>query len=153
MKKLLKQILVCTILSITICSANLALAAGETGGTSGGSGSSGSTVTIPPIIPAGGNQNLLLPHNASNDSNQNYVQNRLLPGITSVIISLTGGIALIMVIVAGIQLLTSGGDPAVAGKAKKTITFALAGIIIAVLSYGIVAIIASINVAPPTPPK
>lgn len=151
MKKLLKQILACTIISLAICSANLALAAGETGSTSGGS--SGSTVTIPPIIPAGANQNLLLPHNASNDSNQNYVQNRLLPGITSVIISLTGGIALIMMIVAGIQLLTSGGDPAVAGKAKKTITFALAGIIIAVLSYGIVAIIASINVAPPTPPK
>lgn len=151
MKKLFKQILICTILSITICSANLAMAAGESPAPGSGSGSTGSKVTIPPIIPAGANQNLLLPHNASNDSNQNYVQNRLLPGITSVIISLTGGIALIMMIVAGIQLLTSGGDPAVAGKAKKTITYALAGIIIAVLSYGIVAIIASINVA--APPK
>ncbi len=143
MKEFIKKILVCTLLSITICSSNLAIAQN--------SGKDSGVVTIPPIIPAGANQNLLLPHDATNDSNQNYVQNRLLPGITSVIISLTGGIALIMMIVAGIQLLTSGGDPAVAGKAKKTITFALAGIVIAVLSYGIVAIIASINVA--APPK
>lgn len=101
--------------------------------------------TPPPIIPVGNNQKLLLPHNTSAESQKNYLNNRLLPGIAATIIALTGGLSLLFMVVAGIFLLTSYGNPERAAAAKKTITYALAGIIISGLSYGIVAIIASIN--------
>ena len=104
--------------------------------------------TPPPIIPEGNNQNLVLPHNTSAESQKNYLNNRLLPGIAATIIALTGGLALLLMVVAGIFLLTSYGNPERATAAKKTITYALAGIIISGLSYGIVAIIASINLTP-----
>jgi|GEM_PF-5744201 len=105
-------------------------------------------VTQPSIIPGGAtsNQKLYLPHDLSQDTNANYVQNRLLPGITTMIIGLTGGLSLLFVILSGIQLLTSYADSAAMDKAKKTLTYALAGIIISGLSYAIVAIISSINV-------
>jgi hypothetical protein len=105
-------------------------------------------VTQPPIIPSGAtsNQKLYLPHDLSQDTNANYVQNRLLPGITTMIIGLTGGLSLLFVILSGIQLLTSYADSAAMDKAKKTLTYAIAGIIISGLSYAIVAIVSSINV-------
>ncbi len=102
--------------------------------------------TPPPIIPDGTNQQVLLPHNTSADSQKNYVNNRLLPGIAATIISVTGGLSLLFMVVAGIFLLTSYGAPERAGAAKKVITYAIAGIIISSLSYAIVAIIASLNI-------
>lgn len=143
-------------LLISIFSINVALATSHetsapppaTGGSSGSGSSSGGKVTQPPIIPVGStsNQKLYLPHDTSQDSNMNYVQNRLLPGIATMIIGITGGLALLFVIISGIQLLTSYGDSAAAEKAKKTLTYALAGVVIAGLSYAIVAIVGSISV-------
>lgn len=55
--------------------------------------------------------------------------------IISVVLSL-GAIALfIMLISAGFKFLTSGGDPKAAEGAKNTITAAVAGIVLLVLSY------------------
>lgn len=55
--------------------------------------------------------------------------------IISVVLSL-GAIALfIMLISAGFKFLTSGGDPKAAEGAKNTITTAIAGIVLLVLSY------------------
>jgi hypothetical protein len=105
--------------------------------------------TPPSIIPDGTNQTVLLPHDTSSDTSGNYLNNRLLPGIASTIIALTGGLSLLFMVVAGIFLLTSYGSPERAAAAKKTITYALAGIIVSGLSYAIVAIIASINISKP----
>lgn len=104
-------------------------------------------ITQPPIIPAGGTSNtkLYLPHNTSQESNMNYVQNRLLPGITTMIISLTGGLSLVFVIISGIRLLVSYADSSALENTKKTLTYALIGLIISGLSYAIVAIISSIT--------
>lgn len=104
--------------------------------------------TPPPIIPEGTNPKapLLLPHTTSTASQANYLNNSLLPGIAATIIALTGGLSLLFMVVAGIFLLTSYGNLERAAAAKKTITYALAGIIISGLSYAIVAIIASLNI-------
>ncbi len=101
-------------------------------------------VTQPPIIPV--NDKLFLPHDQSNKGNKAYVQNTILPGIASTIIGMIGAVALLFVIISGIQYLAAFGDPEKANKAKSSLMWALIGIIIAGLSYAIVAIIASINV-------
>lgn len=102
-------------------------------------------VTQPKIIPVEGQQ-LYLPHDQSNQGNKAYVQNTLLPGIASTIIGMIGAVALLFVILSGIQYLTAFGDPEKANKAKSSLMWALIGVVIAGLSYAIVAIIASINI-------
>jgi hypothetical protein len=106
------------------------------------------TITQPPIIPAGGTsqEKLFIPHNTSQESNKTYLETRLLPGIASSIIGITGALALLFTIVSGIQLLTAYGNTDAAGKAQKTLTWSLIGLLVAGLSYAIVRIIASITV-------
>ncbi len=105
--------------------------------------------TPPPIFPAGSAERVggvKIPHNTAGADETVFLANYLLPNIATIIIGIVGGLALIFVIVGGLQLLTSYGDPEKAKKGKQTIIYALAGILIAVLSYAIVAIIAAINV-------
>jgi hypothetical protein len=50
-------------------------------------------------------------------------------------------LATIMVLVGGFQLMTSAGDPEKVSKGKKTIVYAAAGLVAAILAGGIVRII------------
>lgn len=50
----------------------------------------------------------------------------------------TGAVALIMLILSGYKFLASGGDPKQAEGAKKTLTFAIIGMILIFLSFAIV---------------
>lgn len=102
------------------------------------------TVTRPPIIPAQ-NQPIELPHQTGETNQDDYLINQFLPGVAATIISITGGLALVFAIFNGIMMIASGGDPEKFGKAKQGLIWALLGIIIAGLSFGIVAIISSIN--------
>ncbi len=52
---------------------------------------------------------------------------------------------LIMFIVGGFQLLTSGGDPKAAGAARNTLTFAVIGVILVVVSWLILLLIRQIT--------
>ncbi len=103
----------------------------------------GVTVTRPPIY-SEKYGDLKLPY--SETASGEYLQQSLLPNITSIIVSVTGGISLVFVIIGGIMLLTSYGDPDKAKKGQATVMYALVGIVLSVLSYAIVAIISSINV-------
>lgn len=58
--------------------------------------------------------------------------------IVNGVIAVTGVIALIFVVVGGIQYTTSAGDAAKTQKAKNTILYALIGLAIAALSFMIV---------------
>lgn len=49
-----------------------------------------------------------------------------------------GVIAVVMLIVAGIQMTTSAGDPGAVKKAKMTMTYAIVGLVVAILAYAIV---------------
>lgn len=51
---------------------------------------------------------------------------------------LAGGIALIIVTLAGFKYVLSQGNPQETAKAKDTILYALVGLVIMVLAYGIV---------------
>ncbi|MBD3270289.1 hypothetical protein GF376_02075 [Candidatus Peregrinibacteria bacterium] len=107
------------------------------------------TVTQPSIIPGsaveGAGGKVFIPINSSGNDQAFSLTNDILPNIATILIGLVGGLALVFVVIGGIQYLTSYGDTEKANNAKKTIAYALIGVIIATLSYAIVAIIAAIN--------
>jgi hypothetical protein len=117
------------------------------------------TQSKPPIIPAGTyNQNqtkpgqsnistIMLP-GAGVDQGK-ALQEQVLPNITNIIISITGGLSLLFVIISGIQILTGFGNDEKIGEAKKTLLWALVGVVISLLSYAIVQIIVSIQIGVP----
>ena len=65
----------------------------------------------------------------------------ILGNVISILLFLAGTIAVIMIIVGGIRYITSDGDANKAGQAKNTIIYAIIGLVVAVLSYGIVAFV------------
>ena len=51
---------------------------------------------------------------------------------------ITGIVSVVMIIIAGVQMTTSAGDPGAVAKAKKTMTYAIVGLVITILAYAIV---------------
>lgn len=103
------------------------------------------TVTTPKINPVTDNGTIYLP-GANTGSNQGQVlQSQFLPSITKFVIGLTGALSLLFVIVGAIQMLTAFGNDEGLGTGKKTITWALVGLVISLLSFAIVQVISSIN--------
>lgn len=64
-------------------------------------------------------------------------QNRLAT-ITNVILYLIGAVSVIVIIYGGFRYVTSTGDAARVKAAKDTIIYAIAGLVVAIMSYGIV---------------
>ena len=58
--------------------------------------------------------------------------------ILNAIIAVSGLIAVIFIVVGGVQYMTSAGDAAKTKKAKDTILYALIGLIVCVLAFAIV---------------
>lgn len=58
--------------------------------------------------------------------------------ITNTVTFIAGALAVIFVIVGGIQYATAGGNPARAAKARSTLTYAVLGLIIAVLARALI---------------
>ena len=62
----------------------------------------------------------------------------VIQGILNVVISIAGIIAVIFVIVGGVQYMTSSGDPSKTKKAKDTILYSVIGLIVCALAFAIV---------------
>ena len=58
--------------------------------------------------------------------------------IVDVMIYLIGIVSVIVVIISGFIYTTSNGEPAQVKKAKDTLTYAVAGLVIAIMAYAIV---------------
>lgn len=58
--------------------------------------------------------------------------------VINAVIGIAGLIAVVYVVVGGVQYMTSTGDPGKVEKARKTIIYAVIGMIICVLSFAIV---------------
>ena len=101
----------------------------------------------PPIIPQGAdmNESLYLPRSPEGVAEEQYFGGYYLPAITKVVIAAAGISAVLFIIIGGIQILTAYGNDEKIGKAKKTITYAIIGLLIAILSYAIVSTISVIN--------
>lgn len=105
----------------------------------------------PPIIPEGVEETLWIPHTdeESDVPEESYFGGVLLPVLTQAIIGLAAGLGFLFMIVGGIQILTAYGNEERIAAGKKTMTFAVVGLLIALLSYAIVSIISSVQITQP----
>lgn len=67
----------------------------------------------------------------------------LIANVLSVFITMVGLAGFVMMIVAGLNWMLSGGDPQKIEKSKKTLTFAVIGIVLALSSFIIINLISS----------
>lgn len=65
------------------------------------------------------------------------VSNRVNTAI-NVVLGMIGVVAVIMIIIGGIQFVTSQGDAAKAARARNTILYSIVGLIVALLAFAIV---------------
>lgn len=55
--------------------------------------------------------------------------------VVTILTGISGSIAIVLIIIAGIKFVTSGGDPKKLAGAQATITYAIIGIAITVLAF------------------
>jgi hypothetical protein len=65
--------------------------------------------------------------------------------IVSLALGFAGIVLFILLIVGGFKFITSGGDPKALEGAKKTLTYAIGGLIIILVSYLILVLVSSIT--------
>ena len=58
--------------------------------------------------------------------------------VVNLLLYLVGIVSVVMVIVSGIKMTTSAGNPGAVQKAKTTLIYAVVGLVIAVLAYAII---------------
>lgn len=61
------------------------------------------------------------------------------------LIALAGIVLFVLLVSGGIKFITSGGDPKAVDGAKKTITYAIGGLLVILLSYLILVLIENIT--------
>jgi hypothetical protein len=66
-------------------------------------------------------------------------------GVVKAALGFAGIVLFILLLVGGIKYITSGGDPKAAEGAQKTITYAIGGLILILLSYLILVLIKTIT--------
>ena len=71
------------------------------------------------------------------DANTTTFQNNMM----SWLLWAVGAVAVIMIIVSGIKMTTSAGDPGAVQKAKQTLIYSIVGLVIAILAYAIVSFV------------
>ena len=71
----------------------------------------------------------------------NVDTNQALQNVISWILGIAGMLAVVMIIVSGIQMTTSAGNPGAVTKAKNTLTWSIVGLVIVVMAYAIVSFV------------
>jgi hypothetical protein len=66
----------------------------------------------------------------------------VIANVVRILIALSGGLAVIFIIVGGVFYVTAAGDPGRLKRAKEIITQAITGLIVVLLSYAVVTFIA-----------
>lgn len=70
---------------------------------------------------------------------------KLFSNTVSALLALSGIVLFIMILSGGIKFITSGGDPKAVEGAKKTITYAVGGLFLILISYLILVFIGQIT--------
>jgi uncharacterized membrane protein len=65
--------------------------------------------------------------------------------VVNLLVSTAGLISILFIVIGGVQMLISGGDPGRVGEAKKTMFNAILGLIIVLISYIVVSYVAVIT--------
>ena len=89
----------------------------------------------PALLPSGFNPT------AINGGNIDSTISSILSNALSIAYTVVGILAVIFIIIGGVQLATSAGNPAGLKKAKATITYAIGGLILALMAVAIQAFI------------
>lgn len=78
-----------------------------------------------------------------NDFNvpKTVVDNNTFGTVLQIVFGIAGGVALIILMLAGLKYITSRGDPAAVAKAKNTILYAVIGLAVAAFAFTIVAFV------------
>ena len=134
MKKIIKNILAAITASSLLLMVKMAQAAPITGGDSIISKPVGAGV-----LPGSGNE--------GDDIQSSIVFSKIIPFLINWAINLAIGLAVLAIIAAGYMYLTAYGDTEKMDRAKRTFTYAVIGLIIALTAYGIIAIITSIRLS------
>lgn len=58
--------------------------------------------------------------------------------ILSIVFAITGSIAILMIVIGGFRYIIAGGDPSAVGQAKKTILYALIGLVVTISAFAII---------------
>ena len=70
---------------------------------------------------------------------------KLFQNIVSTLLLFAGIVALFLIIYSGIRFTTSGGDAKQAEEAQKTLTYAVLGLVVVLLSFFIINVIAGVT--------
>lgn len=62
----------------------------------------------------------------------------LIQSVIQILLFVIGAVSVIMIIIGGIEYVTSAGDPAKTKKAKDTVLYSIVGLVVALLAYAIV---------------
>lgn len=65
--------------------------------------------------------------------------------LVSAILALAGIVLFIMLVIGGVKYITSGGDPKATEGAKHTLTYAIGGLLLILLSYLILVVIGKVT--------
>ena len=68
----------------------------------------------------------------------------LISTVVNILLFLVGSFAVIMIVIAGFRLVTANGDTNTVSQAKNTIIYAVIGIVVAIMAWGIVRFITGI---------
>lgn len=99
----------------------------------------------PQIIPSGSGELAIPSATVTSGTQDAFIAGQLLPTITRTVIALAGACSVLFIIIGGITILTAYGKTDKIESAKKTIIYAIIGLLVSILSYAIVSIISSIQ--------
>ncbi len=87
----------------------------------------------------------ILPGPKEGESGSDYVKNKFIPKYINGMLIFMISMSILMIIVGGLMFIFSSGDSDMTSRAKTTITWAIVGVILTILSYSIVRFIVGIN--------
>ncbi len=132
MKYLISKILSLSLAAYVLSISKLAEAASLTGG---------DTIISPPVgkgvLPGAGAE--------GDDVKSSIVFTKVLPFLIKYAINLAIAASVIVLIIGGYQFITAYGNTEKHDAAKRTITYALIGLILALTAYGVIAVLTSIQ--------
>lgn len=64
--------------------------------------------------------------------------NKVVKAVVQILSWVVGIVAVVMVIIAGFKYITSGGDPQAVGSAKRSLTYAIVGLVVVALAQALV---------------
>ena len=70
---------------------------------------------------------------------------RVFSSVVRAILGFAGIVLFVLLVMGGLKYITSGGDPKAAEGAKKTITYAIGGLVVVLLSYLVLVLIKTIT--------